>query len=121
MTQVYRHRGYVFLSRHGALRHEEDVYLYIDFLRRESGMSDDPPIDFSLIYQCFGIPTPVRVPLDEQQGILLDSSTGMILIKENDPIVRQRFTEGHELMELLFDAQTETGLANWSEQRKEQW
>ncbi|KAM3099896.1 ImmA/IrrE family metallo-endopeptidase [Phormidesmis sp. 146-12] len=116
----YRHPGHAFLARYGALQREEDVYLYVDFLRRSAGLSDEPAIDLSLIYNHFGIPNPIRAPLDEQQGILIDSNTGTILIKEDDPIARQRFTEGHELMELLFDAHLE--IANslpWSEQRKE--
>lgn len=115
----YRHPGHAFLAHCGALKREEDVYLYVDFLRRSAGLSDDPPIDLSLIYEHFGIPSPIRAPLDEQQGILIDSNTGTILIKEDDPIARQRFTEGHELMELLFDAHSETTSFPWSEQRKE--
>lgn len=120
----YRHPGAAFLSRYGMLQSETDVSQYVEFLRQASGLSDQPPIDLSRIYHHFGMPTPLRAPLDEQQGILVDSATGIILIKENDPIVRQRFTEGHELMELLFDAQTQTRsssvLPNWSEPRKEQ-
>jgi IrrE N-terminal-like domain len=120
MKPAYCHPGQAFLARYGALKREEDVYLYVDFLRRSSGLSDEPPIDLSAIYQHFGIPIPIRAPLEEQQGILLDSNTGMILIKEDDSIARQRFTEGHELMELLFDAHSETtDSLLWSEQRKE--
>ena len=119
----YIHPGKAFLARYGVLQREEDIYQYVDFLRRESGVGDEPPIDLHVIFQHFGIPIPVRVPLDEQQGILLDSSTGIILIKEDDSIVRQRFTEGHELMELLFDAVSEarqtSALPSWSEAHKE--
>jgi hypothetical protein len=119
----YQHPGRAFLSRYGMLRCEDDVFCYVDFLRQESGLGDEPPIVLTRIYQHFGIPEPLRAPLDEQQGILLDSNTGIILIKEDDPIVRQRFTEGHELMELLFDAQEQARrgsfLPHWSEQRKE--
>lgn len=120
----YRHPGAAFLSRYGRLQSEADVPRYVEFLRQESGLRDQPPIDLSCIYQHFGIPTPIRAPLDDQQGILVDSATGIILIKEDDPIVRQRFTEGHELMELLFDAQAQTQASSvlppWSEPRKEQ-
>ncbi|NJR71241.1 MAG: ImmA/IrrE family metallo-endopeptidase [Synechococcales cyanobacterium CRU_2_2] len=94
------------------------------FLREEAGLGDELPVDLGKIYQRFCIPEPLRVPLDQQQGILLDSYKGVILIKENDPIVRQRFTEGHELVELLFDVQSdvqqELGLPSWAEARKEQ-
>ncbi len=119
----YRHPGQAFLSQQGKLQSEGDVLRYVEFLRREASLSDEPPIDLHRIYQHFAMPTPLRAPLDEQQGILVDSSTGIILIKETDPIVRQRFTEGHELMELLFDAneQARVGsyLPKWSEQKKE--
>lgn len=121
-SQQYRHPGQVFLSRYGLLNNDEAVFRYVDFLRQEARLSNEPPIDLSLIYSHFGIPTPVRAPLADQQGVLVDSDTGVILIKEDDPIVRQRFTEGHELMELLFDAQERllTKAASWHEQKKEQ-
>lgn len=119
----YQHPGQAFLARYGLLRGEADVFRYVDFLRQESQLGDGPPIALSRIYQHFGIPEPIRAPLAEQQGILVDSNTGIILIKEDDPLVRQRFTEGHELMELLFDAQEQASrgsfLPNWNEQRKE--
>lgn len=103
--QQYRHPGQVFMSRYGLLHNHEGVFQYVDFLRQEAGLSDEPPVKLSLNYRHFGIPTPLRAPLSDQQGILVDSDAGVILIKEDDPLKRQRFTEGHELMELLFDAQ----------------
>lgn len=117
----YRHPGKEFLTHLGTVQTDEDIFQYVDFLRRESGLSDEPPIDLEQIYQRFGMPTPIRAPLEEQQGILVDSSSGIILIKEDDSLVRQRFTEGHELMELLFDALAESrsALPQWSEAHKE--
>ena len=119
----YQHPGYAFLNRYGSLQTEADVFHYVDFLRESARLSCRPPVDFTKIYAAFGMPIPLRVPLEDQQGILLNSSTGMILIREGDPVVRQRFTEGHELMELLFDAQAdvvrELNLPNWDEVRKE--
>ena len=119
----YQHPGYAFLNCYGSLQTEADVFHYVDFLRESARLSCRPPIDFTKIYAAFGMPIPLRVPLEDQQGILLNSSTGMILIREGDPVVRQRFTEGHELMELLFDAQAdvvrELNLPNWDEVRKE--
>lgn len=109
------------MSRYRLLHNDEDVFRYVDFLRQEAGLSDEPPVDLSLIYRHFGIPTPLRAPLSDQQGILVDSDAGVILIKEDDPLKRQRFTEGHELMELLFDAQERLlGTPGWNEQKKEQ-
>jgi IrrE N-terminal-like domain len=121
----YQHPGHAFLNRYGSLQSEADVFAYVAFLREAAGLDDDAlPVDLRQIYQRFCIPEPIRVPLDQQQGILLNSYKGLILIKENDPIVRQRFTEGHELIELLFDVQTDVqtqlGLPHWAEARKEQ-
>ncbi len=119
----YQHPGYAFLNRYGSLQTEADVFHYVDFLRESARLDCRPPVDFTNIYAAFGMPIPLRVPLEDQQGILLNSSTGIILIREGDPIVRQRFTEGHELIELLFDAQLdvvqELNLPNWDEMRKE--
>lgn len=123
LPRDYQHPGYAFLNRYGSLQTEADVFHYVDFLRESARLNCRPPVDFTKIYAAFGMPIPLRVPLEDQQGILLNSSTGMILIREGDPVVRQRFTEGHELMELLFDAQAdvaqELNLPNWDETRKE--
>lgn len=112
------------MEQHGLLHSPADVWCYTEFLRQEAGLTDDPPIDLASIYQQFGIPTPLRVPLVDQQGILLDGESGLILIKEDDSTVRQRFTEGHELLELLFDAATQRSLHSnvplfWDEPTKE--
>ena len=123
--EQYRHPGQAFIARHGRIQNDRDVMRYVEFLRQAAGLSDDPPIHLNAIYQHFGMPAPLRAPLTDQQGILVDSQTGTILIKEDDPGVRQRFTEGHELVELLFDAQEHWGeeaTATWEvdEGRKEQ-
>lgn len=121
----YRHPGQAFLAEHGLLQTEQDVYRYVEFLRQQARLSDEPPIDLTRIYEAFGMPMPVRAPLTDQQGILVDSDAGLILIKEDDPVVRQRFTEGHELMELLFDAGDRLHLSHqakphWNAHQKEQ-
>lgn len=119
----YQHPGYGFLHQFGSLQSEADVYHYVDFLRRSAGLENSLPVDLDQIFIHFGMPIPLRVALEDQQGILLDSDRGVILIREGDPIERQRFTEGHELMELLFDAQdvvtAELQLQPWNIARKE--
>jgi hypothetical protein len=67
-------------------------------------LSDEPAIDLAAIFHHFGI-TPKRVSLPGQAGLLLNPDTGIIFINEDDPIARQRFSEAHELMELLFTTQ----------------
>jgi Zn-dependent peptidase ImmA (M78 family) len=123
MPLSYHHPGHAFLAEYGRLQSEEDILRYVEFLRQASGLSDRPPIELHPIFERFGMPTPIRAPLDQQQGILVDSGSGLILIKEDDPLVRQRFTEGHELLELLFDAVDElrraSYLPSWSEAHKE--
>ena len=122
-SRPYQHPGYGFLHQFGSLQSEADVYHYVDFLRRSAGLENSLPVDLDRIFTHFGMPIPLRVALEDQQGILLDSDRGVILIREGDPIERQRFTEGHELMELLFDAQdvvtAELKLQPWDPARKE--
>lgn len=117
----YRHPGQAFIERYGVPQLEADIWQYVEFLRQAAGLDASPPVDLEVIYRHFGMPIPLRAPLIDQQGILVDSRTGIILIKETDPVVRQRFTEGHELMELLFDAHLQSGQRfPWSDRKKEQ-
>ncbi|MEO0489971.1 MAG: ImmA/IrrE family metallo-endopeptidase [Cyanobacteria bacterium J06635_15] len=123
-SQPYCHPGQAFLSRCEWAEAAQMAMAYVAFLRSESGLTDQPPIDLAAIYRHFGMPEPLRAPLVDQQGILVDSNAGLILIKADDPVVRQRFTEGHELMELLFDAweQTLAGQSpDWQAEEKERW
>lgn len=107
--------GHIFVERHGLVQTDSHVLRYADFLREESGLDDTPPIDLALIRRRFGLPKPIPAALTEQQGVLLDDEAGLILIKEDDPETRQRFTYAHELMELLFAACTQ--YPEWSRSR----
>lgn len=100
----YLHPGKLFIERYGPVTTGSDVVKYANFLRRESSLSDEPPIDLTAIFHRFGI-APRRVSLPGQAGLLLNPDTGIIFINEDDPATRQRFSEAHELMELLFAAQ----------------
>jgi hypothetical protein len=82
----------------------DDVLRYVSFLREESGLGMQPPIDLARIYARFQMPTPKRAALPDLQGLLVNPEQGIVLINENDPETRQRFTEGHELVECLFAA-----------------
>ncbi|MEM9217931.1 MAG: ImmA/IrrE family metallo-endopeptidase [Cyanobacteria bacterium P01_F01_bin.150] len=105
---VYQHPGHQFIQQHGLLtnKKEGDRYVsqYASFLRQRAKIENIVPVDLDRIYRHFEMPVPYRAPLVDQQGILVDGDAGIILIKEDDPRVRQRFTEGHELIELLFEA-----------------
>lgn len=100
---AYRHPGEEFVLQHGRITNREFVLQYADFLRKEAGAEPIPPIDLEKIYAQFGMPTPKRARLPNQQGLLLSPEMGLILVNETDPMTRQRFTEAHELFELLFD------------------
>lgn len=119
----FRDPGHAFVANHGPLRDPADIVAYADYLRHESGVGDNPPIDLSEIWRCFGIPTPKVAPLQDQQGILLCRKRGIILIKEDDISTRQRFTLAHELVEFLFAAHDDAvgvmALGDWWRTDKE--
>ena len=98
------HPGRLFIEQYGPVEGPEDVVRYAAFLRDEAGIDAEPPVDIGVILKKFGMPTPKRVPLAGQQGVLWDSEAGLILIEERDRPTRQRFSEAHELMEMLFAA-----------------
>ena len=101
----YLHPGKLFVAQYGQVTDGADVIRYAGFLHRESGLGDQSPIDLISIFRRFGISMPKRVPLPEQSGLLVNPDRGIILISSDDPATRQRFSEAHELMELLFAAQ----------------
>ena len=103
----YQHPGKLFVTQYGRVTEGSDVVQYAEFLRKESGLSDEPPIDLAPIFRRFGI-SPKQVSLPGQAGLLLNPDSGVIFISNDDPATRQRFSEAHELMELLFAAQSRT-------------
>lgn len=103
-----QHPGRVFIARHGLPESIDDVLHYTDFLREEAGLSDEPPVDLAAIFERFGMPAPLYASLPDQQAVLLDDEIGLILINEDDPVTRQRFSQAHELIERLFAAHEES-------------
>ncbi len=104
LPPLERHPGRIFIERYGPVRYESDVIRYADFLREEARIGDDPPVDLSRIHSHFSIPVPILTSLPGQQGILVDGDAGLIMLDEDDPVARQRFSHSHELMEILFAA-----------------
>jgi Zn-dependent peptidase ImmA (M78 family) len=86
----------------------DDVLHYAAFLRHEAGISDEPPVDLEPIFEHYGMPPPIYASLPGQQAILLNDETGLVLINEDDPATRQRFSQAHELIERLFSAHEES-------------
>jgi hypothetical protein len=108
----YLHPGRLFVAQYGQVTDGSSVIRYAEFLRRESSLSDEPPIDLTPIFRRFGISMPKRIPLPGQSGLLLNPDHGTIFISSDDPATRQRFSEAHELMELLFA--TQSPAPSWS-------
>lgn len=100
----YRNPGQLFVQQFGGVKDGDDIFRYVNFLREEAGLGVEPPINLARIYSHFHMPTPERKPLPDLQGLLVNPDRGIVLINENDPETRQRFTEGHELIEYLFSA-----------------
>jgi Zn-dependent peptidase ImmA (M78 family) len=98
------HPGKLFIKKFGSVEGPDDVRQYAVFLRDEAGLTDEPPIELHKIFNRFEMPLPKRVSLSGQQGLLVDADQGIILIEKGDIEARQRFSEAHELMEILFDA-----------------
>lgn len=96
----YQNPGRLFIEKFGVPRDVDDIVRYADFLRQAAGVSDQPPIDLKKIFDRFGIKSH-QAPLVDQQGTS-DGVLGFMLIKEDDPLMRQRFSEAHELIEFLF-------------------
>lgn len=94
--------GRLFIQKRKTIENYEDVLAYAEFLRKEAGLDGSLPVNLEKILEYFQIPEPKSVPLAEQQGLLLDSERGIILINSNDPVKRQKFTKAHELVEMLF-------------------
>jgi Zn-dependent peptidase ImmA (M78 family) len=61
------------------------------------------PVNLDLIFEHFQIHKPIQIPLPGQQGLLLDAKNGIIVINSNDSASRQKFSQAHELVEMLFN------------------
>ena len=100
----YNHPGRAYVEQNGLAESWQDFERYVSFLRERAGLHLSEQADLEAIYTVFGIPPPRRVSLPGQQGLLLNAEVGLIIINQDDIAARQRFTEAHELMELLVDA-----------------
>lgn len=111
----YINPGRLFIERHPPPRQADGLSGYVErfanFLLKESGLCTDPPIDLDGICRHFGV-TLADVPLGSDRGGGSFGPTGLILINEDDPETRRRFTKGHELVELLFAALKEARVSD---------
>lgn len=100
---AYRNPGKLFVKKFGPVKSFEDIIHYANFLREEASIGPEPPIALERIYGHFGMPSPKLAPLPNLQGLLLNPEKGLILINVDDPAMRRRFSEAHELIEFLFN------------------
>lgn len=112
---TYIHPGKIFVEKHGLPRDLETVLHYARFLRDESEQTANDALNFQQLRARFDMPAPKLAKLTRQQGLLVNAETGAIVINEADIQVRQRFTEAHEFIELLFSA--DQASAGWSARR----
>lgn len=105
----------LFIDEYGFNPSPEGMCAYAEYLLRESNAATPLPVDLDCIYRRFNMPRPVRRPLDDVQGLLASEAYGMVIVNENDPPARQRFTEAHELMEYVFKLLKER--RSWNGQR----
>jgi hypothetical protein len=92
----------LFIDEYGFNQSPEGICAYAEYLLTESNAATTLPVDLDRIYKRFDMPKPFRRPLDDVQGLLASEAYGMVIVNENDPPARQRFTEAHELMEYVF-------------------
>lgn len=98
----YENPAKLFLEDH-SVESLADVITYTDFLRKESGLSSDPPINIESIIDRFGMHDPKAIPLPQQQGTTVPfHGSPQIIIHAGDIATRQKFSIAHELIELLF-------------------
>lgn len=102
MMAEYENPAKLFLEDY-SVESLKDVIAYMDFLRKESGLSSDPPIKINKIIDRFGMHTPQAIHLPQQQGTTIPYfGSPQIIFHAGDPASRQKYSTAHELVELLF-------------------
>lgn len=99
----YNHPGRLYIKRFGIPTEEEDLAKYADFLRKEARAGKYPPIRLRAIHWRFGIRLIFETLLPGTPGFT-DHENGVICVDRNDSASRQRFTQSHELIEILYGA-----------------
>lgn len=99
----YLHPGRLFLEQHDIPTSEDDIVSYTDFLREQSRAGKYPPIGLRAIHWHFGIKLAI-LPLPPGTHGFADHLKGIIYVRQDDEEPRQRFTQAHELIEILYCA-----------------
>ncbi len=99
----YEHPGRLFVARHGVPEFSDGIVEYANFLRNETRLGKYAPTRLRAIRWRFGAKLePTALP-PETPGFS-DHELGLIFVNKDDPLPRQRFTEAHEFVELLYRA-----------------
>lgn len=102
MKTKYQNPAKLFLE-HNQVLDFTDILDYVYFLRNQSGLTENPPVNLNAIHKTFGIPFPHKIAMQKQYGALVEiEGVPQIFLKKDDPYFRQRFSQAHELIELLF-------------------
>jgi hypothetical protein len=56
----------MFLHEYGSIEDSNDLIQYVEFLRRESALDSNLPVDLARIYDRFSIPAPKRIQLTNE-------------------------------------------------------
>ena len=84
MTANHENPARLFLENH-PVESLADVIAFTDFLRTESFVSSNPPINLQAIINRFGLPDPKTVNLPQQQGMIIpNSEPSQIIIHDGD-------------------------------------
>ena len=121
----YQHPGRLYIQEHGIPTTQSGIVHYANYLLVNARQAKFAPVKLSAIRWHFGIRRDFKVLPATIQG-LTDHEKGKIVINIQDTDGRKRFTEAHEMIELLYKACKESPLwersifAKVSENRKEQ-
>lgn len=101
----FKHPGDAFMDSYPMPRtvdeFEQTVQAYGEFLISRTGLSGHPPIDLQAISEHFGIALKAMPLGDHRDGFAIEG-LGTVVVNSDSPVVRQRFTRAHELLEFLF-------------------
>lgn len=103
----YEHPGRLFIEKFGPPQERHALDAYAAFLRKEAYVGENGRVRMRSIRWRFGVRlVPKELP-DDTPGFT-DPELGLIFVNKRDSLSRQRFTEAHEFVELLYIASKES-------------
>lgn len=99
----YEHPGRLFVERHGVPGDVDGIVKYANFLRHKAHAGKYSRVRLSAIRWRFGVRLTIETLPPDTPGFS-QHEQGLICVRREDPRERQRFTEAHEFIELLYRA-----------------